>query len=191
MLGNLYTRSSLCSERQFNQTDPGRWQIFAKSCDLTLRGRVYYCSRMLFDVTETDPRRDWSYLTEGGASVVFAYVGQQHPVCSGKALRVYKTWRQHLAGPDLPGSPNVHGEHNEDFLVAFQKSIISQLLPEKYLPDMQSVHVTNEWLFELAVRAEPFRPAVRKQGVIDNSRKVAVLVTNLVDKGLAVEIKVN
>ncbi|GJJ12323.1 hypothetical protein Clacol_006564 [Clathrus columnatus] len=144
---------------------------------------------MLFDLTQTNPKDDWSYLTEGGASVVFAYIGLQHSVCSGKVLRVRKTSRQDLAGPDLPEPTDNPNEDIEDASVVFQKSIISQLLPEHYLPDTQSVRVTEEWLSQLAVYAEPFRPDIRKQNSLDKNRRIAVLVTNLVVKGLTIEIK--
>lgn len=148
-----------------------------------------------FNLAETDSERDWSYLSEGGASILLAYVGKQHSVCSGKVLRIRKTFAPHLPGSRNPETPDTfeNPQDDQDPSVVFQKLVISQLLPEHYLPDVQSVNVTSEWLCKLAVVVEPFRPDVRKRQrqSIDTSRRVAALATNLVESGLAVEIKVD
>ena len=142
------------------------------------------------DITGTDPKRDWSYVAEGGASIVFSYVGPFHLLFNGKVLRLRKTSR--LLSVQPPHSISGTDEEPDDPSIAFQNTVTSKLVPNTHLPDLQTVKASSQWLRRLADVAEPCRPVERaaKDG-IDTSKARAVLATDLVGgQGWAVEIKV-
>lgn len=148
---------------------------------------------MAEDLTDTDPRNDWCYVAEGGATIVFSYAGSD-PVYDGTVLRLRKSRRQNphptltstLRDTCLPDAEDV-------ISISFQEIVVSQLIPKNYLPVLQAVRVNSRWLTELAEVTDPYRPVERavKDG-IDLHRCKAVLATNAVGRnGWAVEIKVS
>ncbi|KAI0078850.1 hypothetical protein K474DRAFT_1706046 [Panus rudis PR-1116 ss-1] len=142
---------------------------------------------MSVSVTETSPK-DWKYISEGGSSIVFSYVGPPHPSFNGTALRLRKvnhepTESEILLLKDV--------EEPDDPTIIFQHRIIERLVPKEYLPVLESVKLHRPWLEDLAMLVEEHRPKERRQADrIDITKKKAVLATDLVGgKGLAVEIK--
>ncbi|KAF8517591.1 inositol-pentakisphosphate 2-kinase [Hysterangium stoloniferum] len=142
------------------------------------------------DITTTEPRTAWTYLSEGGATMVFSYTGQPSDEFSGKVLRVRKSLRH---GEDIhhhSGTRQKADYQSDDDSVAFQ-NIVSKLIRPQYLPVLQYVQVSQQWLKELAEASEAHRPSERIQtGGIDTERRNALLATDLIGKeGWAVEIK--
>jgi inositol-pentakisphosphate 2-kinase len=146
---------------------------------------------MIADVTVTDPTRDWSYLSEGGSTIVFSYVGPSHPTYDGMVLRLRKLRRnspQHAHA--TPRSDSL--EEADDPSIAFQDIVTSYLIPKSHLPVLHTVRVSFHWLKELAGVTEVHRPVTRAaEDSIDINRRKAVLATDLIRRsGWAVEIKV-
>lgn len=141
---------------------------------------------MTASVTDTAPS-DWKYISEGGASIVFSYVGSRDEFV-GTALRLRKIDNK------LPYTEYGDGEEElDDPSIVFQHRIIEKLVPPLYLPRLESVRAEREWLEQLARLSEDKRPAERRaKDRIDAGRKKAVLATDLVGGlGWAVEIKVS
>jgi inositol-pentakisphosphate 2-kinase len=140
------------------------------------------------DPTTTSPS-EWSYVSEGGATIVFSYNGT-HPAFTRNVLRLRKASLAQLSAQPNPDKENV--EEPDDPSIAFLTKVTSLLIPSIHLPRLESVPVSGPWLKELASLAEDSRPALRRaKDGIDISRKKAVLATDLVGgKGWAVEIKV-
>jgi len=134
------------------------------------------------NVVQTAPT-DWKYVNEGGATIVFAYTGPPHPIFTGNVLRLRKI----ALGQGGLGSPN----EPEDPTIAFQNQVIARLVPLTSLPNLQTVHVSREWLESLAQVAHQARPVTRQnKDIIDTSRSKGVLGTNLIAvSGISVEIK--
>lgn len=128
---------------------------------------------------------DWQYVSEGGASIVFAYRGPLNAGLDGTVLRLRKC----PVGTPSSTSPDFNAP---DPSVAFQQSVVAQLIESAFLPRLDPVRISRPWLQELALLAEPSRPSQRRAvDRIDISRRTAVLATDLVgNDGLAVEIKV-
>ncbi|KAG9035158.1 Inositol-pentakisphosphate 2-kinase [Serendipita sp. 407] len=145
----------------------------------------------LLQETSHDPTTtavtDWAYVSEGGATMVFSYVGQKHPTFTHRVLRVRKVALGHYDEVDDEEAK----EEPDDPSIAFQNSVIALLLPTDHLPKLESVHVNRQWLKELALSATNKRPELRRlKDDIDLTRKKAVLATDLVGgRGWAVEIK--
>ena len=139
------------------------------------------------DVTTTQPS-DWSYIAEGGASIVFAYRGRSHPTFSNTVLRLRKA---PLNDPHLHTAEELEAEP-DDVSIAFQEHVISRLVPKEYLPSLVVVRVEKEWLEALAELVKDVRPKSRQEvDEIDVHHFKAVLSNDLVGHdGLAVEIKV-
>ncbi|KAJ7481157.1 inositol-pentakisphosphate 2-kinase [Mycena galericulata] len=135
-------------------------------------------------LTETLPT-DWSYISEGGATIVFSYKGPANPFFDGTVLRL----RKHaLTGEDK------EYKQEKDPTIDFQKKIIERLIPGAHLPRIEHVVVGEDgetWLEALAAVCEPHRsPERRYKDRIDAKRPNAVLATDLVyGQGIAVEIK--
>ena len=147
---------------------------------------------MIVDVTATDPKRDWSYLSEGGATIVFSYVGPSHPAYNGKVLRLRKKLRQNSLEHEhltlRSGSP----DEADDPTIAFQEIVTRHLIPKANLPMLQTARVSLQWLKELEDVTEARRSIKRAaKDCIDVYKGKGVLATDLV-KGneWAVEIKV-
>lgn len=138
------------------------------------------------DVTGTNPTTDWKYLNEGGATIVFSYVGPEHPNFSGNVLRLRKS----PVGAASPSHPPV--DEPDDPSVAFQSKVISRLLPSSILPTLHVVSVSPAWLQSLGTAAEQSRPISRRNSdQLDSTRTKGVLTTNLIEPpGLSLEIKV-
>ncbi|EIW60279.1 inositol-pentakisphosphate 2-kinase [Trametes versicolor FP-101664 SS1] len=159
------------------------------------------------DIADTSPQ-DWKYISEGGSTIVFSYVGPPNTLFDRTALRLRKGpvvahsdpdkhQEPQLAEPstleDRQTSKNAPADPDEpdDPTIVFQRTVIEQLMPIEHLPRLQSVHVARAWLEELAERTEPLRPPQRRaKDTIDRGRRKAVLATDLVGgAGCAVEIK--
>jgi inositol-pentakisphosphate 2-kinase len=134
-------------------------------------------------VHETAPT-DWKYINEGGATIVFAYIGVGHPIFAGTVLRLRKVANDQpgLGSPDEP----------EDPTVAFQSKVIASLIPTANLPALETVSLHPTWLESLAAVVEQARPITRRnQDAIDTTRFKGVLATNLTPAaGISFEIKV-
>lgn len=141
----------------------------------------------MFDVTTTSPTH-WKYISEGGASIVFSYVGPSNQAFNHTALRLRKAPLETL---NEPLSEEQQLEDPDDPSIAFQHQVIERLLPEEFLPRLEGVHVNRAWLEGLARIADEHRPPERKaRDAVDTRKKKATLATDLVGgKGLAVEIK--
>lgn len=129
---------------------------------------------------------DWKYISEGGSSIVFSYIGTADEFV-GTALRLRKIENK------LPYSELPDGEKEpDDPTILFQHHIIEKLVPTFHLPRLDSVHTDREWLEHLAKLSEEKRPTERRaKDRIDAGKKKAVLATDLVGGlGWAVEIKV-
>ena len=140
------------------------------------------------DVTTTSPAH-WKYISEGGASIVFSYVGPVNANFDKTALRLRKAPLEVL---DEPLSEEEQHEDPDDPSIAFQHRVIERLLPEEFLPRLEAVHVNRAWLEGLASLTEEQRPPERRvKDAVDTRKRKAVLATDLVGgQGLAVEIKV-
>ncbi|KIK98095.1 hypothetical protein PAXRUDRAFT_824280 [Paxillus rubicundulus Ve08.2h10] len=137
-------------------------------------------------VTESQPQ-EWTYVSEGGATIVFSYTGPSHPNFTGKVLRLRKI-------PVSKAAPMTHTDDDEpdDPMIAFQRIVIAPLVPSEYLPDLDVVLLDASWLGALENLRNVDRPAERREkDQIDKGRRKGILATDLVGgKGtLAVEIK--
>jgi len=123
----------------------------------------------------------WKYVSEGGATIVFSYVGPLNPSYDGMVLRLRKTTSEKPSALD-----------EDDPIIEFQTKCIERLLPQENLPKLRSVRLEREWLERLGELHENRRPEDRQgKDHIDLSRKRAVLATDLVGGNwIAVEIKV-
>ena len=142
---------------------------------------------MAVSLSCTSPAQ-WKYISEGGATIVFSYIGPHHAIFTGKALRLRKTSREE--GPDKLHP--VSGDQ-PDFSITFQQRIISRLLDSSYLPDLQVVALQAEWVEAFSSYHESFRPRGRRSiSTIDYSRRTGVLAPDLIGGSYcAVEVKVN
>jgi len=145
-------------------------------------------------ISLTDPH-DWTYIAEGGSTIVFSYDGPRNLHFDGTVIRLRKS-------PLDPGSNSTPPAPNEeagqdahdadDPTVDFQEYVISRLVPAEFLPHLEHVQVERAWLEKMAAVHDEKRPAKRRtKDMIDLKRTRAVLATDLIgSKGWAVEIKV-
>ncbi|KAH9004881.1 inositol-pentakisphosphate 2-kinase [Lactarius hatsudake] len=137
----------------------------------------------MFMLSQTSPT-DWKYLSEGGATAVFSYRGHPHPILTGKVLRLRKASSQAGGTPiDIDDIPEP--------AVTFQQNIISRLVDPTYLVDLQIVPLEAHWVETFSLHHELSRPPERRStSTIDNSKRTAVLASDLVG-GIpcAVEVK--
>lgn len=143
---------------------------------------------MLSSATTTAPS-DWSYVSEGGDTIVFSFTGNAaiHSNFQGKVLRLPKASRIH----SISTKQNVPDENESTLL--FHQAIIERLIPLINLPQISAVHVDRTWLDAMADYHETYRPSARttKDG-IDVTRTRALIATDVVGRsGLSVEIKVS
>lgn len=135
-------------------------------------------------LASTDPAH-WEYVSEGGATIVFRYTGTKHPQFDGTVLRLRK----------IPLIPREYSllHQMDDPSIDFQKEIVSLLIPETHLPELQFGQVNVDWLITLVKLRETDRPYERRmQDIVDVTKSKAVMATDLVGrKGLTVEIKVS
>jgi inositol-pentakisphosphate 2-kinase len=145
-------------------------------------------------VTDTYPQH-WKYLSEGGATIVFTYVGPSNAMWDNMVLRLRKsrTPAVQQANDDLAGEDH-DGKQDEpdDPSIEFQKKCMERLIHKKHLPCLESISVSRQWLEALVALHESERPMERREkDQIDTSRTKAVLATDLVGgEWIAVEIKV-
>ena len=140
-------------------------------------------------VGDTSPH-DWTYISEGGSTIVFSYSGPPHPHFDGTALRLRKGPVPTHDEPEKYELPPL--DEPDDPTIVFQRTVIERLVPPAFLPRLDAVHVERRWLQELSALVEPHRPLERRaRDRIDVAKAKAVLATDLVGgKGWAVEIKV-
>ncbi|KAJ6502037.1 inositol-pentakisphosphate 2-kinase [Mycena sanguinolenta] len=136
-------------------------------------------------LTDTLPT-DWSYISEGGANIVFVYQGPRSAFFDGTALRLRKRKRASVDKEEK--------EEHEILSVEYQKQCLERLIPLEHLPRLELVIVgadRDAWLQALAAECEPHRALERKEtDRIDFMQSRALLATNVVGGGgLAVEIK--
>lgn len=140
-------------------------------------------------VVHTSPQ-DWRYVSEGGATMVFSYIGDPllHPEFVGMVLRLRKISLQSCA------NEHIHSDEYEpdDVMIEFQHLVIERLIPLEHLPRLLSVRVGRAWLQDMVNQHDENRPLERrKNDCMDLKRTKAVIATDLIgSKGLAVEIKV-
>ncbi|KAG8952194.1 Inositol-pentakisphosphate 2-kinase [Tulasnella sp. 419] len=162
----------------------------------------------LADVTLTSPE-DWSYISEGGATIVFSYAGPNHPEFSGTVLRLRKIEikpppkeifkpldiaegvNETSSESESDGETSSDDDEPDDPTIAFQSKITSKIIPPKHLPRLEPVKLRRRWLERLAKLGEKDRPEARKTvDNIDVKKTKGVLATDLVGRsGWAVEIK--
>ncbi|KAG7087645.1 hypothetical protein E1B28_013593 [Marasmius oreades] len=102
------------------------------------------------DITTTSPETDWKYVSEGGATIVFSYIGPPDPVFDGMVLRLRKVPNVPVGVRDDTDSSDTDEEdeeEEEDPTISFQRQCMSRLIPSVHLPRLQSV----------IVRADPVR----------------------------------
>ncbi|KAI6109653.1 inositol-pentakisphosphate 2-kinase [Pisolithus sp. B1] len=129
---------------------------------------------------------DWVYVSEGGATIVFSYRGTENPHFKGRVLRLRKV---HLSDNSAVHSAE---EEPDDPMIAFHRDVISYLVPQAFLPDLDVILLNESWLDALERLRDGDRPLERrKKDKIDKRRKKGILATDLVGgEGIvAVEIK--
>ncbi|KAL4067780.1 inositol-pentakisphosphate 2-kinase [Scleroderma yunnanense] len=139
-------------------------------------------------ITDTQPA-DWVYVSEGGASIVFSYRGRKDPRFDGRVLRLRKT---NVLGSGVTPSCDIDGEEPDDPMISFQNDIISQLVPQSFLPELDAVLLDSSWLHALERLHNGDRPLERRmKDEIDKGRRKGVLATDLIggEDTIAVEIK--
>lgn len=137
------------------------------------------------NVAQSCPQ-DWAYLSEGGSTIVFSYTGPFHPNFTGKVLRLRKASLKEA-------SHDRTIDEEDDAVIAFQNTVISALVPSKFLPDLDVVLLDANWLAALEVLRDGDRPAERRaKDQIDKARQKGILATDLIggEDILAIEIKV-
>jgi inositol-pentakisphosphate 2-kinase len=131
---------------------------------------------------------DWKYVSEGGATIVFSYVGPHNPAYNGMVLRLRK------AANDAEDSStlDVVTDEPDDPTIEYQAKCMERLVPRQYLPRLESVALERRWLEQLASVHHSQRPKYRiEKDHIDFTRRKGVLATDLVGGNwIAVEIKV-
>ncbi|KAG6814553.1 hypothetical protein H0H92_000081 [Tricholoma furcatifolium] len=141
---------------------------------------------MAIHATDTLPQH-WRYVSEGGATIVFSYVGPQNNQFDGTVLRLRK------AALSISSSENTVNSQEEldDPMIEFQHKCMERLIPLEHLPRLESVHVARDWLESLISVHDAERPEERRaKDQIDLRRKKGVLATDLVGGDwLSVEIK--
>ena len=148
------------------------------------------------NVLQTVPQ-DWKYVSEGGATIVFSYIGHSHPAFDGAVLRLRKSSLSaaksvnegHKQGIDSAAL----GDEPDDPSIEYQMKCMQKLIPAEHLPRLQTVQIHRSWLENFSAFHNPSRPEGRRMAdEVDLTRKKAVLATDLVGgHWLAVEIKVS
>ncbi|KAL0564821.1 hypothetical protein V5O48_017213 [Marasmius crinis-equi] len=100
---------------------------------------------MSSDITLTNPLKDWKYVSEGGATIVFSYIGPPNPAYDGMVLRLRKSPNVPVGVRDSDSSDtdeeDDEEEEEEDPSISFQRLCMSRLIPPVHLPRLQSVPV--------------------------------------------------
>ncbi|KIL69866.1 hypothetical protein M378DRAFT_184241 [Amanita muscaria Koide BX008] len=129
-------------------------------------------------ITDTHPS-DWRYVSEGGATVVFSYIGDNDFQFNNTVLRLRKKALIH------------DGKPTEDPIIEFQRRCTSRLIPLVHLPRLDIALLDKEWLESFVALHDSARPEDRRaKDSIDVTSQMAVLATDLVGGDwIAVEIK--
>ncbi len=146
----------------------------------------------IFSVSSTLPSH-WKYISEGGATIVFSYIGPPNAELDGTVLRLRKSGVQTPVLEKSQFGLDVGDEEPDDASIVFQEQCMERLIPPVHLPRLRSVRVDEAWLTEFARAHNVDRPLERSAvGGIDTSKTKAVLANDLVGGvALAVEIKVS
>jgi hypothetical protein len=100
---------------------------------------------------------DWQYKAEGGAHLIYTYVGGSSEF-KGKVLRVRKT------------SAVKHDTDTTNALrTEWRENGLARVMPSEFLLQSEEVFLRSEWVAELLKLADGHRPAVRKVKDIDVS----------------------
>lgn len=139
------------------------------------------------DITLTLPSH-WKYVSEGGATIVFSYLGPPNPTFDGMVLRLRKT-----ANKGTPETDEPIEDEPDDPIIEYQTRCMERLFSRDNLPRLQSVPLARQWLQQLAETHDAERPQARTgKDHIDFSRRKGVLATDLIGGNwIAVEIKVD
>jgi inositol-pentakisphosphate 2-kinase len=149
-------------------------------------------------IVNTDPK-DWRYVSEGGATIVFSYHGPPNPDFDGTVLRLRKALVPSLKSVVKIRDGEVYKPHAQDGeeepddpTIEYQTKCMAKLIPPEHLPRLETVKLDQEWLQRLAQLENLKRPEARREkDGIDVDRRKGVLATDLVGGNwLAVEIKV-
>lgn len=138
---------------------------------------------MTIDARKTSAS-DWRYVSEGGATIVFSYVGAANDKFSGMVLRLRKTSLSDLT--DIAPSANASEDDEyeaeaDDPTIAFQIRITARLIPLKHLPRLLPCRVSYDLLVSLSRSSTLLRSTERTlKDAIDTRRRRAVLATDLV-----------
>jgi inositol-pentakisphosphate 2-kinase len=156
----------------------------------------------MLSVTQTLPSH-WKYVSEGGATIVFSYVGPPDTGFEGTVLRLRKALvpvplatQENNEALRAPGagasSTNATDNEPDDPTIEYQVKCMSRLIPLDHLPRLETVALDEPWLNKLVAIQNLERPEVRREkDGIDLDRKKGVLATDLVGGNwLAAEIKV-
>ncbi|PFH54239.1 hypothetical protein AMATHDRAFT_169926 [Amanita thiersii Skay4041] len=131
-------------------------------------------------ITSTRPG-DWRYVSEGGATIVFSYIGPSLPTFNNTVLRLRK------ASLNSPGSY----DQKDDPAIEYQEKCMVRLIPPIHLPRLESISLDRAWLEKMVETHDKDRPKERRlQDGIDLNRTKGTLATDLVGGNwIAVEIK--
>jgi inositol-pentakisphosphate 2-kinase len=74
------------------------------------------------------------YVSEGGATIVFSYTGPSNPYFDGTVLRLQKTaFAPYDERPDTA--------QTDDPIIAFHTKVMAKLIPNVFLPRLESIGV--------------------------------------------------
>ncbi|KZT09780.1 uncharacterized protein LAESUDRAFT_712226 [Laetiporus sulphureus 93-53] len=137
--------------------------------------------------TQTLPEH-WKYVAEGGASMVFSYRGPVHPTYTGRVLRLRKV---PLNSVEAELNSTEESQDHAGYSIAFDDAVIRRLIPEQFLPRLESVLMDSKWLETLSQLTEHERPRERRtKHTVDTRQTRALLAPDLLgNEGIAVEIK--
>jgi len=135
---------------------------------------------------------DWTYIAEGGDTMVLAYTGQPRADLDRTVLRLKKLRRNPTMLPDGSGPYAPEPVTDDNFTLRYQHEIIERLLPTKLLPRYGTAQVTPQWLASVNDAMENKRPAQRLiDDYISLRQSRGLLATNLIaGNGVVVELKV-
>ncbi|KAF9268954.1 hypothetical protein L218DRAFT_954378 [Marasmius fiardii PR-910] len=109
------------------------------------------------DITTTSPETDWKYVSEGGATIVFSYIGPPNPAFDGMVLRLRKIPNVPVGVRDSDSSDTDEEdseEEEEDPTISFQRRCMSRLIPSDHLPRLQSVIVRADPVPSVSIDGE-------------------------------------
>lgn len=146
-----------------------------------------HSSVMSLDARGTSPS-DWRYVSEGGATIVFSYVGIQIAEFAGMVLRLRKaklasipSSLSSLSPPPASEQDKEFAREEEDPTILFQERVTSRLITLEHLPKLVSCRVSYELLSALRDASDFVRPKERTLiDGIDTRKRRAVLATDLV-----------